>query len=633
MKKGKEKTNLNLNINNILQKTIILVFFDFGLIFFTTLITFWVLDEYSFVINKNLFFNLIIFLILLGPIFSLISGQYKSFSRYYSSPIYYQYTIKNFFIFILLIGVFGFLNINLISLKSLFLVWVLFIGVTLFIRLILRDLIKQLKTNSKNKKFIVIYGAGDAGIQLYASIKISGEYKVLSFIDDSDKLIKSKINNVPINPPEYLKNNRKIIDIVLLAIPSASLKRRKEIINDIKLLGLSCLQTPSLEDITSGRAKIDSLKPILIEDLLGRIKVEPKPALLNEAINNKNICITGAGGSIGSELCNQILLLSPKTLVLIDNSEPSLYQLKLLIDEKKSKKIKIIYLLGDVSKRSFLERALKKNYISLLIHSAAYKHVPLVENNPLEGIRNNVFSSLSICQSSKASNVKNVVLISTDKAVRPTNVMGASKRLSEIIFKFFAAGITNLEENKKLNAPVFSIVRFGNVLGSSGSVVPLFKKQIADGGPITLTHDEIIRYFMTIAEASQLVIQTIPLAKNGDLFLLDMKEPVKIRDLAEQMIKLSGLKVKDNKNSDGDIEIFTTGLRVGEKMYEELLVDNKSKSTIHPLIFIDDEKKSEFPQLLSQLKIMKKLIDDQEIDETLNLLNAMIPDWKRAGEN
>ena len=277
------------------------------------------------------------------------------------------------------------------------------------------------------------------------------------------------------------------------------------------------MQTPSLEDITSGRAKINSLKPILIENLLGRVKVEPQIDLLKKAINSETICITGAGGSIGSELCKQILLFNPKRLVLIDMSEPSLYQLKLKVNEEKRKKNEIIYLLGDVSNNSFLEKVLKENNIHLLIHAAAYKHVPLVEENPLEGIRNNVFSSLSVCEAAQKSNVKNVVLISSDKAVRPSNVMGASKRLSEIIFKYFADRVSN-DKEKILASPIFSIVRFGNVLGSSGSVVPLFEKQISEGGPITLTHFEIIRYFMTISEASACNTNNT-FAKNGDLFL------------------------------------------------------------------------------------------------------------------
>ena len=345
-------------LNNILQKTFVLIILDIICILFATFVGFWLIDDYSLISNRDIFLNLTIFLTILGPIFSFISGQYKSFSKYYSSPVYYQYSLQNFLIFIILIILARLFSIKLLPIKSLFLVWIILTGFTLFARIILRDIIKQVKTNSKRKQ-IVIYGAGDAGIQLYASLKISGEFKVLSFVDDSKNLINRKINNVPINSPNYLRKNKEIIDQVLLAIPSASFKRRSEILNNIKSLGLSCMQTPSLEDITSGRAKINSLKPILIENLLGRVKVEPQIDLLKKAINSETICITGAGGSIGSELCKQILLFNPKRLVLIDMSEPSLYQLKLKVNEEKRKKNEIIYLLGDVSNNSFLEKVLK----------------------------------------------------------------------------------------------------------------------------------------------------------------------------------------------------------------------------------------------------------------------------------
>ena len=412
-----------------------------------------------------------------------------------------------------------------------------------------------------------------------------------------------------------------------MAIPSLIPSKRREIIKKLSKFNIPVLQIPSIEELTSGGADINNLRPITIEDLLGRDRVLPEPELLKECIQGLSICVTGAGGSIGSELCRQIIKLKPKKLVLLEISEPSLYSIEQELSHLNREKIEITTILGSATKVSLINKIFLNEKIDIVFHAAAYKHVPLVEANPIEGIYNNVFSTKVICQAATKASLKKVILISTDKAVRPTNIMGVSKRLSELVVQAFAQN-DSLTKAYPYSKTIFAMVRFGNVLGSSGSVVPLFQKQIKKGGPITITHPDIIRYFMTMNEAAQLVMQSAALAEGGEVFLLDMGEPVKIYDLACQMVKLSGLRVKGEDNNLNDIQIITTGLRPGEKLYEELLIDSKAEITKHDLIFKASEKSIDFNILLPLLEELEIHLNNQNLNGVFLILQKLVPEWK-----
>ena len=414
------------------------------------------------------------------------------------------------------------------------------------------------------------------------------------------------------------------IDLILLAIPSLSFSNRRKIIARLNPLNIQIMQIPSLDDLSSGKANYDQLKPICIEELLRRETAVHDKELISDFLKQKVVCITGAGGSIGSELCRQLIKLGPKRILIIDNHEPSLYKIRLELKEiceiGSIREELISTKLLSTTNTNILNETIKKEKVDFLFHAAAFKHVPIVESNPIAGLYNNVISTINICEVCMRNKVQKVILISSDKAVRPTSIMGASKRLSELIFKNF---------DNKSNLTKFSMVRFGNVLGSSGSVVPLFRKQIYEGGPITLTHPEIIRYFMTIKEAANLVIQVISLAKGGDVYLLDMGKPVKIYDLAKQMIIQSGLYLKDKDNPNGDIEIKITGLRDGEKLYEELLIGNKSKPTKNALIFRDSDPININEQFEEKLESFKLNLYKGLLNKTLEELSQLVPEWKK----
>lgn len=452
----------------------------------------------------------------------------------------------------------------------------------------------------KNNESVLIYGAGSNGRQLSVMLKHAYRYRIRGFIDDNTKLHGNYLlGNKIFSPKDISKLVQKYnIKVILLAIPSASRRERKAIIDSLIPLKIKVQTIPDMEEILQGNAKIDELREVKIEDLLGREPVLPNKELLQKNIFDKTVMVTGAGGSIGSELCRQIILNHPKTLILFELSEFSLYSIHqelLEVVKRNSLSTKIHPILGNVQDIERLDRVLDHFNVDTIYHAAAYKHVPLVEYNIIEGIRNNIFGTYNVAKCAADHNVKSFVLISTDKAVRPTNTMGASKRMAELCLQA-------LSDQLKNSQTCFSMVRFGNVLGSSGSVIPLFRKQILKGGPITVTHPDIIRYFMTIPEAAQLVIQAGSMAKGGDVFILDMGEPVRIVDLAKNLIQLSGFSVKDESNPKGDIEIVYTGLRPGEKLYEELLIagDNVQK-TEHSRIMTAEEHYLPFDQLSSVL--------------------------------
>lgn len=455
---------------------------------------------------------------------------------------------------------------------------------------------------------VLIYGAGSAGRQLASAMSNSPEIRVIGFLDDDIRLHGHFLNTLPIyNPadlPEIL-TVRSVTD-VLLALPSVSRRRRNEIVNALKSHKIAVRTLPGLSDIATGKVHLSDVRELDIDDLLGRDSVTPDHNLLAKNIAGKVVLVSGAGGSIGSELCRQILAVEPAKLLLVEHSEFALYSIYHELEEKlDGKKTVIIPLLASVQNQSRMKQILSVWRPNTVYHAAAYKHVPLVEQNPAEGIKNNVMGTLIMAQASAEMGVADFVLISTDKAVRPTNIMGASKRLAEKVLQALA---DTSPETK------FSMVRFGNVLGSSGSVVPRFRKQIRDGGPITLTDPEITRYFMTIPEAAQLVIQAGAMATGGDVFVLDMGKPVRIMDLACRMVQLSGLTVRDALNPDGDIEIKITGLRPAEKLFEELLIGDNSEPTSHPRIVKAHERFIPWTALEDQLHILNAALKGNDAD-------------------
>lgn len=471
---------------------------------------------------------------------------------------------------------------------------------------------------SSNKKNVLVYGSGEAGRQLVLSLKKNTEFKVIGFLDDN----KRKKNKIFIGKPIYSPTNlKKIISskkvgLIFLAMPSVGRNKRNQIIKKLSKYKLVVKTLPSISQIIDGRVTISDIKDLNIDDLLNREQVEPNIDLLNKNIKNKTVLVTGAGGTIGSELCRQIVKLKPKKLILLELNEYSLYKIyEELISYNKKKKI--ISLLTNSQDQNKLEIIFETFNVDTVYHAAAYKHVPLVEENICSGVENNVFSTLAVAKASLKKMVSSFVLISSDKAVRPTNIMGASKRLSELCVQ----GIYHQAKNIKTN---FSIVRFGNVLESSGSVIPKFKKQIIEGGPVTLTHKNVTRYFMTITEASQLVIQAGAMGKHSEVFVLEMGSSVKILDLINKMINLLGLQLKDKKNSNGDIEIKIIGLRPGEKLYEELLIGNNPEKTSHSKIKKINDPFIHFNKLEVYLKKLRKLIEKNKSYEVKKLLGTII---------
>ena len=538
--------------------------------------------------------------LLIGLPLYAFTGQYKGLTRYVGSLALYRLAGRNGLLVLLLALVGVMLRLPLPPRSSWLLLWLLLTGFTGVVRFALLDLLLSLQSKPRHTLIrVAVYGAGSAGAQLAAALRQAGSHNVELFLDDEPSLWRRDINGIPIQPPQILRERLGDVDQVLLAIPSLSRSQRRRIVDDLQSLGIPVLQVPSVEEITSGRTRIDDLRPVAIEELLGRDAVPPDPQLLGPGIAGQVVLVSGAGGSIGAELCRQILALRPCRLVLLERSEPSLYAIDQELRRSLPTDVELVAVLGSAADSKLASRVLQEQAVQVVFHAAAYKHVPLVQANPLAGLANNVLGTLVLARAAARSGVASFTLISTDKAVRPTNVMGASKRAAELVIQALA---------QELPATRLAMVRFGNVLGSSGSVVPLFREQIAKGGPITLTHPEIIRFFMTIPEAAQLVLQAAVLARGGDLFLLDMGEPVRILDLAKQMVRLSGLSLRDGQHPQGDIEIICTGLRPGEKLYEELLIDAESEPTSHPLIYRATEGAIPPEQLWPQIEAMEAAI-------------------------
>ena len=487
--------------------------------------------------------------------------------------------------------------------------------------------LSQLKMGTLPK--VLIYGAGSAGRQLANALANSYEMRVVGYLDDDDRLHGHVLNGLAIYSPQDLPGLVVSLGIsdVLLALPTANRKRRNEILALMQQAQVSVRTLPSVMELAQGKVSTEDVRELDIDDLLGRESVAPNHILLGRNVTRKVVLVTGAGGSIGSELCRQILKLKPQTLLLVDQSEYALYEIhQELLDKIQAlgqSVTQLVPLLASVRDAERMREVITTWSPNTIYHAAAYKHVPLVEHNPAEALKNNVFGTRTVAQLAVEHGVDDMVLVSTDKAVRPTNIMGASKRLAELVLQALAS-----EPGKT----TFSMVRFGNVLGSSGSVVPKFRQQIKNGGPITLTHPEVTRFFMTIPEAAQLVIQAGAMAKGGDVFVLDMGEPVKIMDLAQRMIQLSGLTLRTEDNPDGDIAIEITGLRPGEKLYEELLIGNDPQPTLHPRIMKASEEKMAWSDLQASLNAMQVALDVNDVGVLRRMLQQLVSGYHPSGE-
>ena len=492
-------------------------------------------------------------------------------------------------------------------------------------RVWLGDKYLSILTDATRQK-VLVYGAGTTGRQLVAAMNNSHDMQVVGFLDDDDRLHGHVLNGQPIYSPSDLVNLTNALNIsdVLLAMPSLNRKRRNEILTQMRTARVAVRTLPSVTDLAQGKISISDLRELGIDDLLGREPVMPNYILLAMNVRSKVVMVTGAGGSIGSELCRQILSIGPNKLLLIDQSEFALYGIHQELEEKLvGRGVVLVPLLCSVQDNERMHEIMSTWHPDTVYHAAAYKHVPLVEHNPTEGIKNNVFGTLKTAQVAVENGVSNFVLISSDKAVRPTNVMGASKRLAEMVLQALAASTSGTK---------FSMVRFGNVLGSSGSVVPRFRQQIRDGGPITLTHPEITRYFMTISEAAQLVIQAGAMAQGGDVFVLNMGQSVKIMDLARRMVELSGLTVKDEQNPDGDIEIEIMGLRPGEKLYEELLIGENAEPTAHSRVMKAHDEFIPWAELEGQLKSLRMILNVNDVVAIRLIMKRLVAGYSPSDE-
>ena len=601
-------------------KKIMVIIIDLSLCVFSTWFALYLRLEEYIKINDVTNLSLLISVLFAIPIF-WIMGLYKTIFRFAGSSIIRTAFIACFFyslFYFAVIGIYGIQgtprSIGIIQPIILFLV----VSAS---RIAVKFLLLINFKKSKNKSNVLIYGAGTAGRQLLNSLENSLEMKVVGFLDDNSQFHKQNVLGKMVYDPLNIEKliNKKNIDFVLLALPSITRQKRNQIINSLNNYRIKVKTLPSIQDIVAGKISISDIKDLSIDDLLSREQVKPNFELLSKNINSKVVMVTGAGGSIGSEISRHIIKLNPKKILLIELNEFALYKIS---EELKNfnKNIKIISLLVNVQNSSKLEEVLKTFAVDTVYHAAAYKHVPLVEENICESVKNNVYGTFVLAQAVLKYKISNFVLISSDKAVRATNIMGATKRLSEIC-------VQSLYENQNQKSK-FAIVRFGNVLESSGSVIPKFKKQIKEGGPVTLTHPDVTRYFMTTTEASQLVIQAGAMSENCEVFVLDMGESIKIKDLIEKMIKLSGLSVKDSKNLDGDISIKIIGLRPGEKLYEELLIGDDPQKTYHEKIQKAHDPFIPFSKLKIDLDNLSNLIEENNVEKVKNMLSSLVTSYQ-----
>jgi len=616
------KTEVFKNIINLPRytKRVVVILIDIGLCVFCTWLAFYLRLEEFVKINDVTTLAVEISIILVIPIFWLM-GLYKTIYRFQGSSIIFTVFVATSvyaLLYFAMIGIYGIQGIpRSIGVIQPILLFLSISATRVSIKFLFLSNLKKLK----NKTYVLIYGAGSAGRQLLTSLESNLEMKVVGFLDDETQFHRQKILGQTVYDPLNIDKLiiKKSIDLVLLALPSITRQKRNQIINNLNKYKVVVKTLPSVQDIVSGKVSISDIKDLSIDDLLNREQVQPNSELLIKNISSKVVMVTGAGGSIGSELSRQIIKLNPKKFILVESSEFALYKIN---EELKNinKSIKIIPLLIDIQNKTKIEHVFKTFNIDTVYHAAAYKHVPLVEENITESVKNNVFGTINLAEAALKYNISNFVLISSDKAVRSTNIMGATKRLAEIC-------VQSLYDNQNQKSK-FAIVRFGNVLESSGSVIPKFKQQIKEGGPLTLTHPDVTRYFMTITEASQLVIQAGAMAEKCEVFVLDMGESVKIKDLIDKMIKLSGLSIKDDKNLDGDIEIKITGLRPGEKLYEELLIGDNPQKTYHEKIQKAQDPFISFGKLKIDLDHLSNLIEENKVEEVKHILSNLVPSYQ-----
>lgn len=558
-------------------------------------------------------FVAIIATMILSAAFFLRNGFYRAIVRFMGQQAILT-IIQGVTLSALMLAIAGFITRSDIPRSTPIIYWALAIVLIGGSRLLVRSFYHGVLRRSGDR--VIIYGAGISGRQLLTTLFHSGDYNPVVFVDDDPGTVGSVINGLSVYRSDQLEALIEEFDIshVFLALPSVTRQRRRSIIDGLEGLPVHVKSVPELGDLMSGRAAVDDLNDIELEDLLGRDPIPPKIGLMGKCITGKSVLVTGAGGSIGSELCRQIVRCRPSKLVLLDISEYALYKIHkelLSIMDSRQLDITVMPLLGSVQNHARMASIFENLDINTVYHAAAYKHVPLVEYNIAEGVMNNVFGTLITSRAAVKAGVETFVLISTDKAVRPTNIMGASKRMAELVLQAF---------NGKYSDTRFCMVRFGNVLGSSGSVVPLFREQIKSGGPVTVTHKDIIRYFMTVREAAQLVLQASALGRGGDVFVLDMGEPVRIVALARRLVRLMGREVKDKQHPNGDIEIVFTGLRPGEKLYEELLVGNNVTGTEHPKILSAQEEWLSEDKIDTYLLRLEQACEANECDEIQAIL-------------
>ena len=609
--------NILINLSRF-QKQLVLLFFDSVAIVAILLASFSIRLGYLYVPGNDLIWAVFASPIIAVPVFVRF-GLYRVIIRYIGFKALWS-IVQAVTLYALLWSMIGFMAaIDGIPRSVILINWLLGIIIIGGSRMVGRWLLSGGQDEKMTR--VIIYGAGSAGRQLSIALTQSAEYRPVAFVDDNPQLQRQSINGIEVFSRKDLDRlvEKKNATEVLLAMPSISRIQRNEIIHFLEPYKLLVRSLPGVSDLAQGKVKVADLREVNIKDLLGRDSVAPNEKLLKIKISDKVVMVTGAGGSIGSELCRQILFLKPKQLILFEISEYALYQIERELDEIGMPYADIFPILGSVQDRGRLEKICKHFGVQTIYHAAAYKHVPLVEHNNSEGVLNNTFGTKIIAEVAIDAKVETFVLISTDKAVRPSNTMGATKRAAELVLQALS---------DQDHSTCFTIVRFGNVLDSSGSVIPLFKKQIKDGGPITVTDANMVRYFMTIHEAVELVIQAGAMCKGGDVFVLDMGEPVRIYDLATRMIQLSGLHVLDDDNPDGDIEIKCIGLRPGEKLYEELLVGDNTSETDNPLILRAKEAMLDWvilKPILDQLHEATKKSDQEKVRE---LLIEIVPDFK-----
>lgn len=608
-----------------LTKQIIQLFADLTLILACFFLAIW--TQEGFVIGAELTTYIILLILSLTTLILFeVTGVNKNLIRYISlsacKPIFISSILSAAILLVASELVSYFVTIN-----TIFIYFCLVFLTTTGVRFALHGIFTSY--NQHPKKSIAVYGAGAAGRELVHFLQGGNDYKPTIFIDDNESLSGYKISGLLVlnfeNAIHYcLKSN---IDTVLLAIPSLSQRAKSTILKKLQNTPLKVKSIPGLIDIIEGNAAIYDLRNLAVEDLLGRDPVPPKRKLMSKNIKNKTVLVTGAGGSIGSELCRQILRQSPKHLILFEASEYNLYKIKDIIAndlDQRSKNVRVTALLGSVQDDNAIRSTIKEHKIQTIYHAAAYKHVSIVENNVIESIKNNIFGTFTCTEAAFANNVENFILISTDKAVRPTSIMGATKRIAELICQSYSA---------RTDKTCFSIVRFGNVLGSSGSVIPKFEEQIEDGGPVTVTDKNVTRYFMTVAEASELVIQAGSMATGGEVFILDMGKPIRILELAKNMIRLSGKEPSLEENvpkENGIIEIKISGLQDGEKKYEELLIGSKTRTTQHTRIYSADEFSLSKAEVTKIIRELRSAIQNNDVDRIQLLLKRAPIDYVSA---